>query len=189
MKNLSPLYWGRGSMKSALLLFFICAISMSLAGCAGKPYESTVPKVDLDRFLRKWYVIAGRLTFLEEGAHNAVEEYKFNSEANRIDVNFFFNKDSFTGPIKTIPQKAWIENSSTNAHWKISPFWPMTFDYLVIALAEDYSWTAIGVPNKKYLWIMAQDWDVSDEELEIMIKKIKETGYPVGEVIRVPQKW
>jgi apolipoprotein D and lipocalin family protein len=152
-------------------------------------YKKTVSKVDLERFMKKWYVIAGRVTFMEKGAHNAVEEYRWNPKENRIDISFYFNKDSFEGPLKKIPQKAWLENKSTNAHWKVSPFWPLKFDYYVIALAEDYSWTAIGVPNQKYLWIMADKWDVSDTQLAEIIAKIKDIGYDVQDVVRIPQKW
>lgn len=140
-------------------------------------YSQTVGNVEIDKFMKKWYVIAGRFTFLEKGAHNAVEEYTFNEEKNRIDINFYFNKDSFTGRLKKIPQKAWIENSATNAHWKVSPFWPLKFDYLVIALAPDYSWTAIGVPNQKYLWIMADQWNISEEKLKEIVSEIEALGY------------
>lgn len=159
------------------------------AGCASPKYSKTVPHVDLDRFFKKWYVIAGRLTFVEKGAHNAVEEYKFNVDKQRIDINFYFNKDSFAGEKKNIPQKGWVENKESNAHWKISPFWPLKFDYFVIALADDYSWTAIGVPNQKYLWIMADDWNMSEAKLQDVIDGIRKAGYPVNDIIRVPQKW
>jgi apolipoprotein D and lipocalin family protein len=159
------------------------------SGCASGNYEKTVSSVDLDRFMKKWYVIAGRFTWMEEGAHNAVEEYKFNNKEQRIDINFYFNKDSFTGAVKKIPQKAWVENKKTNAHWKVSPFWPLKFDYIVIALADDYSWTAIGVPNEKYLWIMSDRWELTDKELGGILSKIKSAGYPVNDIVRIPQKW
>ena len=168
------------------VLFFIVILSF---GCSSSDYTKTVSHVDLDRFFKKWYVIAGRLTFLEEGAHNAVEEYKFNIDRQRIDINFYFKQDSFDGKTKKIPQKAWVENTKSNAHWKVSPFWPLKFDYFVIALAEDYSWTAIGVPNKKYLWIMADDWDINESQLQDMISKIHSAGYPTHDIIRVPQQW
>jgi apolipoprotein D and lipocalin family protein len=174
MKNLWP---------SIFIMALICT------GCSTTQYSKTVLRVDLERFMKKWYVIAGRLTFLEKGAHNAVEEYKWNSEEKRIDIKFYFNKDSFDGKVKNIPQKAWVENKESNAHWKISPFWPLKFDYFVIALADDYSWTAIGVPNQKYLWIMADKWNISESELKDMMTKIQLAGYPVNDLIRVPQKW
>lgn len=139
--------------------------------------------------MKKWYVIAGRFTWVEEGAHNAVEEYVFNQKEQRIDINFYYNKNAFDGELKRLPQKAWVEDKKTNAHWQVSPFWPLKFDYLVIALSDDYSWTAIGVPNTKYLWIMSDRWEMSDQELKEIISKLKALDYPVNDIIRVPQKW
>lgn len=152
-------------------------------------YKKTVEYVDMKQFMGKWYVIAGRLTFMENGAHNAVEEYSWNEKKERIDINFYFNKDSFDGDIKKIPQKAWIQNNTTNAYWKVSPFWPLKFDYLVIALANDYSWVVIGVPSQKYIWIMAKDPEMSDAELSKVLNEVKKVGYKTENVKRVPQKW
>lgn len=162
-----------------LLLFF-------LMGCSSMKYTNTVNFVDIDKFMGKWYVIAGRFTFLEEGAHNAVETYKWNTKEKRIDISFTFNKDSFDGKIKSIPQKGWVYNEKTNAHWKVSPFWPLKLDYLVIALADDYSWTAVGVPSGKYLWIMAKKNQVTDKELEQIIREINSQGYPTKAITKVP---
>jgi apolipoprotein D and lipocalin family protein len=172
------------SLRAAVVLFLLLP-----AGCSTTGYEKTVAKVEIDKFMKKWYVIAGRFTFLEKGAHNAVEVYSFNAAKDRIDIDFYFNRDSFDGPIKKIPQKAWIQNKETNANWEVSPFWPLKFDYLVIALADDYSWTAIGVPNQKYIWIMAQDWQMSDETLQSIVKKIESVGYATKGIERLPQKW
>lgn len=164
-----------------LLLFF-------LMGCSSMKYTKTVDYVDIDKFMGQWYVIAGRFTFLEEGAHNAVENYKWNYKEKRIDISFTFNKDRFDGKIKSIPQKGWVYNEKTNAHWKVSPFWPLKFDYLVIALADDYSWTAVGVPSGKYLWIMAKKNQLADKELEQIVRKINSQGYPTKAIIKVPHE-
>ena len=127
-----------------------------IGGCSGMEYNRTVDYIDLDKFMGKWFVIAGRVTFLEKGAYNPIEQYTFNSEKNRIDIDFSFNKDSLSGPKKNIPQKAWVHNKETNAHWKVSPFWPLKLDYLVILNDENYEWTVIGVPSQRYLWLMAE---------------------------------
>ncbi|MCO4754738.1 MAG: lipocalin family protein [Bacteriovoracaceae bacterium] len=126
---------------------------------------------------------------MEKGAHNSVEHYRWNEKKERIDIDFYFNKDSFTGKIKKIPQKGWIHNEKTNAHWKVRPFWPLKFDYLVIDLAEDYSWTVIGVPSQKWVWIMSDNWKMDDEQLNMIIARLNKMGYSTKDVNRVPQKW
>jgi len=126
---------------------------------------------------------------MESGAHNAVEIYTWNKKEDRIDIDFTLIKDSFEGKKKSIPQKGWIQNSQTNAHWKVSPFWPLKFNYLVIALADDYSWSVIGVPGQEWIWIMATDWKMDDEKLNMIIKRVADMGYSVDAIKRVPQKW
>lgn len=160
-----------------------------VGGCASMSYEKTVDKVELKRFMGKWYVIAGRLTFMEDGAHNAVELYQWNDKKERIDISFTFNKDGFDGEKKSIPQKGWIYNPATNAHWKVSPFWPLKFHYLVIDLAEDYSWTVVGVPDQKYVWIMAREWNMTQEDLSEIITRLNKLGYSTKNIKRVPQRW
>lgn len=159
------------------LLLFSLITFVSISSCSTNNFNKTVERVNLNRFMGKWYVITGRFTFLEKGAYNATESYKWNDKHQRVDIDYRFNEDSLTGPVKKIPQKANIYNKKTNAHWKVSPMWPLKFDYLVIALADDYTWCAIGVPSQKYLWIMARKAKLSERQLKKIINKIKDTGY------------
>ena len=132
-----------------------------------------------------WYVMAGRFTFLEKGAYNAVESYKWNQKKQRIDIKFRMNQGSPTGPVKKIPQKAWITNEQTNATWKVQPWWPLKFSYLVIALDPDYQWTAIGVPDEDYLWIMSRSPDMKREEVDRILDKIRREGYNTADITYV----
>lgn len=150
--------------------------------------KMTVPQVDIPRFMGKWYVLAGRFTFLEKEVHNALEVYTWNEEKQRIDIAFHYNRGSFTGPVKSIPQKGWIYNTETNSHWKVSPFWPIKADYLVVALAEDYSWTAIGVPNQNYLWIMARTPDNPEPKIAAAVEALKKIGYKHDQLVFVPHQ-
>ncbi len=152
-------------------------------------YRKTVDQVELPKFMGEWYVWAGRTTFFENGAHNGVDKYTWNEKENRIDVVYTFRKDGFEGKLKKITQKAWVENKSTNAHWKVQPFWPLKFDYLVLALDPNYQWVAIGVSNGAYLWIMGRRPQASDSELAEIILQVKNLDYPVQETKKVPQQW
>jgi apolipoprotein D and lipocalin family protein len=151
-------------------------IGTLLMGCSPK-YEKTVAHVDRDKFMRRWHVQAGRFTSFEKDPYNSVESYTWNEKEERIDVDFTFNQGSFDGPLKKIPQKAWIENKETNAHWKVQPFWPLKFNYLIIALDPNYEWTAIGVPDQKYLWIMTKDAQFSKDKLAPIISHLDGLGY------------
>ena len=111
---------------------------MSSCSTSHRSPVKTVDYVDINRFMGKWYVIANIPTFIEKGAYNAIETYTWNDEEDRIDVDFKFNLDSFDGKEKSYPQKAFIYNKKTYAEWRIQPFWPLKFAYLITDLASDY---------------------------------------------------
>ncbi|MCX6118563.1 MAG: lipocalin family protein [Proteobacteria bacterium] len=165
------------------------ASSIFLSTCASSPkYEKTVEYVDMDRFMTKWYVIASRPTFMETGAFNAVETYTFDKTNKQIMIGFQFNENSLDGAVKNIPQFGWIFNEATNAHWKVKPTWwwfPFKFDYLVIGLEPNYEWTAIGVPDQKYLWIMANKPNMSEEKLTEIKQSLEVNGYDVTKLNRI----
>ncbi len=151
-------------------------------------FTTTVPNVDRDRFMGAWYVQAGRFTALEKDVFNSVERYSWNEKEQQIDIDFSYNKGSFDGPLKKIPQTATIENKSTNATWKVSPMWPLKFTYLIIGLDNNYEWTAIGVPSQKYLWIMTRDPHFNKERIKTILDQLASKGYDTKEIEYVPHK-
>lgn len=166
-------------MKKLLNIFFLFILFNS---CSSFKYNQTVDFVDIQRFMGDWYVQAGRFTFLEKNAYNSLEQYKWNSEKKRIDITFSFNEGSFNGEKNLYHQKAWIENSQSNAFWKVQPFWPLKLDYIVIDLASDYSWTAVGVPSGKYLWIMSREKSFDNTILNGILERLVNKGYPINNI-------
>lgn len=162
--------------------------------CQTGPYKmpkeiksQVVPSVDIPRFMGDWYVIASIPTPFEKGVYNGLETYNWNDEDKRIDISFTYRKGSFEGEKKEIGQKGWIEDPKGKAHWKVSPFWPLKFDYLVIDLAEDYSWTTVGVPDKSYVWIMSRTPKMAVEELNKAKARIEKLGYKMDKLLVIPQ--
>ena len=152
------------------------------------PTQPTVRHVDIQKYMGEWRVIASIPTSFEKGAHNAVEAYTWNSAKKQVDIDFRYNKDSFDGEEKHIPQRGWIYNEKTNAEWRIRPFWPLSFAYLIIDLADDYSDVVVGVPNRAHVWIMARSKQMKPERYSQLVAKIKSLGYDVSKLQLVPQK-
>jgi apolipoprotein D and lipocalin family protein len=165
--------------------YLFLGLALIMISCTHK-LPKTVDFLDKDRFMGIWYVQAGRFTMLEKDVHNGIETYKWNQKENRIDIDFTFNQGSLTGKIKSLPQRGWIHNHKTNAHWKVSPLWPLKFDYLVIGLGKNYDWTVIGVPNQNYLWIMTRERNISRDKVDKLINEIKMSGYRTDDITYVP---
>jgi apolipoprotein D and lipocalin family protein len=174
-------------MKLKLLLGIMLILN---SACSSDKYLKTVEKkIEIKKFMGSWYVLAGRFTFLEVDVHNALEIYTWNESEERIDIDFTYNKGSFQGTKKSLPQKGWLFNKETNAHWKVSPIWPFKFDYLIIDIDENYLWTAIGVPDQKYLWIMARDWKNPQKIIDEVVNRLNSKGYNTKDLVLVPHSW
>jgi apolipoprotein D and lipocalin family protein len=155
-----------------------------MVSCASQPPLKKVDKVDINRFMGRWYVIANIPTFFEKGGINAVETYSWNEKEQRIDVLF---QQEVEGKVKTYTQKAFVHDQS-GSEWRIQFFWPLKFPYLIIDLAEDYSYTVIGVPNRSYVWIMAREKSIPDEIFQRITEKLKKQHYEISKILKVPQK-
>jgi apolipoprotein D and lipocalin family protein len=152
-----------------------------------KPMK-TVEYVDLDRFMGDWYVIASMPTIIEKGAVNAIESYKLNDKGE-VETTFTFRKKTPNGKKKVYKPKGVIYNKETNAEWRMQFLWPFKMPFLIIDLAEDYSHTVIGYPNRNYVWIMARKPQMADETYARIIKKLKSVSYDVSRIEKVPQIW
>jgi len=171
------------------LACIVAGMALMLAGCieqGGKPMK-TVESVDLQRFMGDWYVIANIPTFVEKGAHNAVESYSLNPDGT-IATTFTFNKGAFDGPEKTYHPKGVVLNTESNARWGMQFIWPFKADYRIIYLDEDYQTTVIGRAKRDYVWLMSREPELSNTEFEQMKTFIASVGYDPTRLERVPQQ-
>ncbi len=147
----------------------------------------TVKQVDLERFMGDWYVVANIPTFVEKGAHNAVESYALNPDGT-IATTFTFNKDAFDGPLKTHRPTGFVLDTRTNALWGMRFIWPFKADFRIVYLDDDYQLTVIGRAKRDYVWVMARGPEFSDAELQRMRDFIASIGYDAAKLQRVPQQ-
>jgi apolipoprotein D and lipocalin family protein len=160
-----------------------------LSGCqASLPALETVDHVDLDRFMGDWYVIANIPTFVEKGAHNAVESYRLDEDGT-IATTFTFRKDAFDGPEKQYHPRGFVRNTESNAEWGMQFIWPFKGDYRIIYLADDYSTTIIGRNKRDYVWLMARSPEMSADAYREAVQLIERAGYDTSALQRVPQRW
>jgi len=176
-------------MRTPIKLLYLALVATILVGCAAKgPEMKTVDHVDIDRFMGPWYVIANIPTFLEKGAHNAVERYSLNSDGT-IATNFTFRKDGFDGKAKEYKPKGFILDAETNARWGMRFVWPIKADYRIVYLDDDYTQTIIGRQNRDFVWIMARTPTISDDDYDKLVAVVASIGYDTSKLERVPQRW
>nr|CAA6829724.1 MAG: Outer membrane lipoprotein [uncultured Thiotrichaceae bacterium] len=168
--------------------FILLIISTLISGCSNMKPIPTVPQVDLPRFMGDWYVIANIPTWLEKGAHNAVETYQLKDDG-RIATTFTFNADSFTGERKQYNPTGFVSDTGNNASWGMQFIWPFKAEYKVIYLDNDYQHTIIGRSKRDYIWIMARQPELSTAKYQELLNFAGEQGYDVNLIKKVPQRW
>ena len=167
---------------SLVISFFI------LVGCSSHPPIRTEKNVDIKRFMGDWYVIANIPTFIEEGAHNAIESYKLNDDGS-IATTFTFFQDAFDGEKKIYQPTGYITDKDSRAVWGMQFIWPFKSDYRIIYIDKDYALTIIGRVKRDYVWIMARNPSLPDSEYKKLVEIIKQEGYDVSKLRKVPQQW
>ena len=167
----------------------VLALLFLATGCASNlPQLQTVEQVDLERFMGDWYVIAFIPIFAEKDATNGIERYDLRDDGD-VDITYTFYKDSPDGEFKEYTARGFVQEDPSNAEWRVQFFWPLRFPYMVIDLADDYSYTVIGVPNRNYLWIMAREPQIESTVYEQIITRLEEQHYDISEIRQVPQVW
>jgi len=174
--------------KPAPALGLVAAVA--LAGCAtsGMSDLKPVDHVDIDRFMGTWYVIANIPTFLEKGAHNAIEIYERNDDGT-IDTTFRFREDGFDGDIEEFNPKGFVREGTSYAVWGMRFIWPVKADYRIVYLTDDYSRTVIGRNKRDYVWVMARTPTIPEADYREIVERIAEMGYDTSELQQVPQRW
>lgn len=172
-------------MKKILLLL---ASVLPLSACTNHAPMATVDYVDIDRFMGDWYVVANIPTFLEKGAHNAVETYARNDDGS-IATTFTFRDGGFDAERKEYNPTGFIKDTQTNALWGMRFIWPIKADYRIVYLDEDYTKTVIARKARDYVWVMARKPELTEKEYEEMRQFVASIGYDISKMSRVPQRW
>lgn len=143
-----------------------------------------VEKLEIERFMGDWWVIANIPLPLEKPATNALEQYKLVGK-NRVDVTFSFNDMQFDGPKRVYHAKAFV--SDNPARWGVQFFWPIKAEYVVSHIDPNYQTTIIARSRRDYVWIMARSKTLDDVTYNNLVAKVKDLGYDVTKLNKVLQ--
>ncbi len=174
-------------------------VALMLSACSASdlpPLRGTEQTVDLERFMGPWYVIASipiDIPFLpmfsEKGAHNGIESYRLTDDGT-IETTYTFRQDSFDGPERVMTPRARSANPPVNSEWKMKFKWYLPgSDYLILRVDPEYQRTVIGVPNRRYVWIMSRTPTMPEAEYADLVSWLATTGHDTAKLERVPQRW
>ena len=165
-----------------LTIFALIAIA---TGCQTMKPIHTVEKVDLERFMGDWYVIASIPNFIEKDAFNAIESYRLDDDGT-VATTFTFNKGSYDGPVKEYNPRGFIRDQQSNAVWGMQFVWPFKAEYRIIFLSDDYTQTVIGRTKRDYVWIMARESNIPKDDYDKILNFLRDQDYDITNLRLVP---
>ncbi len=164
----------------------ILLFSVAIAAHAQAPLQ-TVERVDLERYLGKWFEIASYPAWFARNCTGVTAEYSRREGSGIKVVNTCF-KGSLDGKLKQAKGRARIADTETNAKLEVSFFGPFWGDYWIIDLDSDYRWAVVGEPKRKYLWILSRTPTLDQEALDGILERLPDAGYDTGKLQSTPQR-
>ncbi|KAL7588865.1 temperature-induced lipocalin-1 [Lactuca sativa] len=150
-----------------------------------KKEMEVVKGVDLQRYMGRWYEIASFPSRNQpKNGTDTRATYTLKEDGTVHVLNETWS-DGKRGFIEGTAYKA--DPNSDEAKLKVKfylppflPIIPVTGDYWVLFLDDDYQYALIGQPSKKSLWILCRENHLDDEIYEQLIEKAKGEGYDVS---------
>jgi len=179
-----------------LRLVAAALLAASLAACAtsgttsGAPL-ATVPKVDLDRYVGRWYELARTPNWFQRNcAADVTAEYARRPDGTVSVVNSCRRAD---GAVDRSEGTARVVDSATNARLEVA-FAPEALrwipavwgNYWVIELAPDYRYAIVGEPSREYLWVLSRAPALDAATWASIDARIAAAGYDRSKVTRTP---
>ena len=167
---------------------FSVLVMLLAAGCAtsttereGLPPLTTVPSLDLDRYMGTWFELASFPQSFQAGCTATTATYTKQSDGT-IEVKNECRLGSPAGESKVALGRARAGDSP--AKLQVSFFGPFWADYWVIGLADDYSWAVVGHPSRDYLWILSRTPALDDATYARIVSDIAARGYDTIKLVK-----
>jgi apolipoprotein D and lipocalin family protein len=158
------------------------ALTLANAGSSGLPPLQTVEKVDLNRYLGKWYEVARLPNRFQEGCAGSTAEYALQEDGDISVINSCRKEQD--GRVVQVTGRAWVVDTTSNAQLKVSFFWPFRGDYWIIELGKEYEYAVVGTPNRKFLWILSRTPSMDDGLYAEILQRVEKQGFNSSAVVR-----
>ncbi|CAI9754736.1 unnamed protein product [Fraxinus pennsylvanica] len=157
-----------------------------------KKEMEVVKGLDIEKYMGRWYEIASFPSrFQPKNGVNTRATYTLNPDGTVNVLNETWS-DGKRGSIEGTAYKS--DPKSDEAKLKVKfyvppflPIIPVTGDYWVLYIDEDYQYALIGQPSRRYLWILCRQLQLDEETYNMLVQKAKDEGYEIDKLHKTPQ--
>jgi len=168
------------------MLVCLTVLATAAAVSAEEPPLEVVGSVDLDRYLGTWYEIASYPAWFQRGCTAVTAQYSLRDDGHILVVNSC-RKGALDGKLKQAKGRAKVVDRTTNAKLKVSFFGPFWGDYWIIDLDPEYRWAVVGVPSRKYLWVLSRTRAMDEALYQEITGRLQGKGYDKAWLVRTLQ--
>lgn len=166
-------------MKTLLFLPFLAFFFLSGCTSAPTPHLPTVEKIDLERYAGTWIEIARYENRFETGCAGATAQYSLQKDHVRV-INSCY--DQHGAKSAEVSGRAYAVEENNNSKLRVSFFRPFYGDYWVVMLGDQYQYSVVGDPHRKYLWILSRTKELTEEDKKNIIAYLPTIGYDPGKL-------
>jgi apolipoprotein D and lipocalin family protein len=204
LKHSVALKFQNKAASAALFISAVLAVCSVLQACSSLPsgafgfaprsstQPQTVDKVDLDRYLGRWYEVA-RLPnrFQDLCKSNVVATYSKAANGTVKVENRCVNEAGETK--EAIGEARSVETSNSKLEVRFAPSWlawlPLVWgDYWVLHLEPDYSLALVGSPDRQFLWVLSRNKSIDKSKFDMLLGKAREQGFAAEKIVNTIQK-
>ena len=150
-----------------------------LAACARAPLDSQpMPRVEIPRYMGKWYEIARYPQRFEKGCAGVTAEYALRPDGS-VSVLNTCRQGGPQGPARTASARAWSVDPS-GSRFEVSFFRPFKAPYWIVGLGPDYRWALVGHPERKYFWLLSRTPAMAEADRKAALDEAARLGYDLS---------
>ena len=153
------------------------------------PLPQTVPAVDLQRYLGRWYEVARKPNPEQDGgarrAVDVVATYTPRPDGTvtvhnvALDAGRGMRRRSIRGRARA--------TDATGSKLKVIFFHLFGGDYWVLGLDPEYRWAVVGTPSRRRLWLLSRTPRLDPSDYDRAVAIAVGQGYDPSEIVPTPQ--
>jgi len=173
-------------MRSTRMRSLIIVAAFILAACAPQPVyraaETALPvaSIEVEPYLGLWHEQARLPNRFERDCARATAQYALRDDGLISVLNTCFEAD---GATRDANGRARVVGENGEGKLKVSFFGPFWANYWVLERADDYSWSIVGEPQGRYLWVLTRAETISAEERAMFEGRVRALGYRTGDLV------
>jgi len=161
-------------------LFILLPLLHGCQGTGAMDPITTVEKLDIERFMGDWYVLADIATPFDKDAYAPTEHYVLKSDG-MVETTYRYQKGNATGDFKSRTMTA-RPNPELPSIWGMRLIWPFEADYRIAHIHPDYETTIVARNKRDFVWLMARTPTIDQSAFDTLLEKVQSLGYGISDL-------